>query len=83
MMEGAAELAQTFLGEIVAPGAPSYDEVRKVFNALIDKRPALIARCRGMATSPMPSALPALADLRSPCAEAVTMSAGGQSSMTG
>jgi FAD/FMN-containing dehydrogenase len=47
-MEGATELAQTFLGEIVHPGAPTYDNVRKVFNGLIDKRPALIARCRGM-----------------------------------
>lgn len=47
-MEGATELAQTFLGEIVLPGAPTYDDVRKVFNGLIDKRPALIARCRGM-----------------------------------
>jgi FAD/FMN-containing dehydrogenase len=48
-MEAATELSQTFLGQIVLPGAPSYDEVRKVHNGLIDKRPALIARCRGMA----------------------------------
>ena len=48
-MEGINELAQTFLGPIVGPDAPDYDMVRKVHNGLIDKRPALIARCRGMA----------------------------------
>jgi FAD/FMN-containing dehydrogenase len=48
-MEGVAALSQTFIGQILEPGAPSYEEARKIHNGLIDKRPALIARCRGMA----------------------------------
>ncbi len=38
-----------FTGELLRPGDPSYDEARRVHNGLIDKRPALIARCRGAA----------------------------------
>jgi len=34
------------LGErAVLPGEPTYDQVRRVHNGLIDKRPALVARC--------------------------------------
>jgi FAD/FMN-containing dehydrogenase len=32
-------------GELVLPGSTAYDEARKVFNGMIDKRPAVIARC--------------------------------------
>src|SRR4249919_2855986 len=32
-------------GSVVRPGDPNYDEVRALYNAMIDKRPALIARC--------------------------------------
>ena len=38
-----------FAGELVREGDPSYDELRKVFNAAIDRKPALIARCSGVA----------------------------------
>jgi FAD/FMN-containing dehydrogenase len=38
-----------FTGELLRPGDPAYDEARRVHNGLIDKRPALIARCRGVA----------------------------------
>jgi FAD/FMN-containing dehydrogenase len=38
-----------FSGEVVRPGQDVYDEVRKVHNGLVDKRPALIARCRDAA----------------------------------
>src|SRR6266542_6898255 len=33
-------------GELIQPSDTRYDEARKVYNAMIDKRPALIARCR-------------------------------------
>jgi len=34
-----------FSGEIVVPGDAGYDAARTVFNAAIDRRPSLIARC--------------------------------------
>jgi FAD/FMN-containing dehydrogenase len=44
-----SELASTFSGRLVEPSNPDYDEARRVHNGLIDKRPALIAQCRGLA----------------------------------
>jgi len=44
-----AELAPHFGGTFVQPADAQYDEVRRVHNGLIDKRPALIARCGGIA----------------------------------
>ena len=38
-------VAAGFEGEIVGRGHPRYDELRRVFNAMVDRRPALIARC--------------------------------------
>src|SRR5258705_2632395 len=36
-------------GELILPADPRYDDARKVYNAMIDKRPALIARCADVA----------------------------------
>ena len=47
--KAAAELASTFSGHLLRPADAGYDETRRVHNGLIDKRPALIARCRGVA----------------------------------
>jgi FAD/FMN-containing dehydrogenase len=41
----AKELSGSIRGEIVVPGHPSYDEARRVWNGVIDRRPAVIARC--------------------------------------
>jgi FAD/FMN-containing dehydrogenase len=35
-------------GGLIRPGDPSYEEARAVFNAMVDKRPSLIARCTGV-----------------------------------
>jgi FAD binding domain/Berberine and berberine like len=40
-----AELGAAFRGELVGPEHPEYGERRKIWNASIDRRPALIARC--------------------------------------
>lgn len=44
-----AELAKTFAGRLIQPFDSDFEEARKVHNGLVDKRPALIARCRGVA----------------------------------
>jgi FAD/FMN-containing dehydrogenase len=38
-------LQTTFRGDLITPASPDYDEVRKVYNAMIDRRPVIIARC--------------------------------------
>jgi FAD/FMN-containing dehydrogenase len=36
-------------GELIQPSDPSYDSARKVYNGMIDKRPALIVKCADVA----------------------------------
>ena len=43
------QLAPTFTGRLLQPADAGYDDARRVHNGLIDKRPALIARCHGTA----------------------------------
>jgi FAD/FMN-containing dehydrogenase len=44
-----ARLEATFGGQLVRPADPSYAEHRRVWNGSIDRFPALIARCGGVA----------------------------------
>ena len=44
-----ADLQANVRGELIRPGTPAYDEARRVRNGLIDRCPALIARCAGTA----------------------------------
>ena len=43
------ELESSLRGELLRPDHPSYDEQRRVWNGSISRRPALIARCTGVA----------------------------------
>lgn len=40
-----AAFQQHFSGALIRPGEPEYDNARRVWNGMIDKYPALIARC--------------------------------------
>jgi len=43
------DFGSTLVGELLQPGDAGYDAARAVWNGMIDRRPALIARCRGAA----------------------------------
>src|ERR1700710_1161908 len=51
VVENAAvqQLREALRGEVLQPDSPGYDEARKVWNGMIDRRPAVIARCAGVA----------------------------------
>jgi FAD/FMN-containing dehydrogenase len=44
--ENLGELRESLAGAVIAPADPGYDIARRSFNALVDRRPAAIARCR-------------------------------------
>ena len=41
----AREFKRSFSGEVLTAADPAYDEARTIWNAMVDRRPALIARC--------------------------------------
>lgn len=43
------ELADRIRGDLLVPGGGDYDRARRVFNFMIDRRPAAILRCAGVA----------------------------------
>ena len=42
-------LGASLRGDLLVQGVEGYDDARTIWNAMIDRRPALIARCRGAA----------------------------------
>lgn len=40
------DLAERISGEVITPEDPGYDQAREVYNAMIDRRPVLVAKCR-------------------------------------
>src|SRR5262245_35255671 len=49
MVGETAARIEGFEGSQFAPGDEGYDDARRIYNGLIDKRPGLIARCSGSA----------------------------------
>src|SRR6202162_5795857 len=48
-MPAVEQLRAQLRGEFITPESPAYDTARRVWNGMIDKRPAAIARCAGVA----------------------------------
>jgi len=46
MSTTAEALIPNIEGDVLAPGSNGYDEARAVWNAMIDRKPAVIARCK-------------------------------------
>jgi FAD/FMN-containing dehydrogenase len=44
-IDPAAVLAEHLTGDVIVPGHPDYDAARSVWNGMIDRRPAVMARC--------------------------------------
>jgi len=48
-VDAVAEFRTRVRGDILEMADAGYDDARKIWNGMIDKRPAVIARCAGVA----------------------------------
>lgn len=44
-VDAARELTAALKGSVLSPGSPDYEEARRIWNGMIDRRPGVIARC--------------------------------------
>ena len=77
------ELRGKFRGELITPADAGYDAARKVYNGMIDRRPALIAKCADVADVIAASASPARRSCSSRCAGAGTTGRASASATAG
>ena len=49
------EFRSQFQGAVIEPEDPSYEQSRKVYNGMIDRRPRLIVKCADVADVMMPA----------------------------
>ena len=49
LIDSLTQTSASFTGQLLQPLDAGYEDARRVHNGLIDKRPALVARCRGAA----------------------------------
>lgn len=85
MIDGAAPRFELpgFKGQVLRPDHDGYDDARRVFNGMIDRRPAIIARCTDADDVVMVVDLARQNDLPSPSMEGVTASRAQRWSMPG
>jgi hypothetical protein len=83
-IEGAVELlGEALSGPVLSPRDPGYEAVRRVHNGLIDRHPAIIARCVHTADVVDAVRFGRSEGWRSRCAAAATTSPAGRSPTVG
>ncbi len=76
-------LRNSLQGPVIGPEDEGYDEARSIWNGAIDRRPACIARCTGVADVVAAVRFARERALRWPCAPAAMASAATRSVMAG